>query len=180
MREGLRVLFGAVSAGLGGSESSDDSLGALRSGGVERREDGRLCAGVRSMDIVEVFGVARRPDSAASWHVIGFRAGERAGESGARAEFRLSAARDLRGETLRTLRRRMEPVESKLPWEMFWRQVMMRSFGGCVDTLSLLERLVRERMLLGRPIFDDVSQVSLRRMRLSYAQSCRKTFNEPL
>ena len=49
-----------------------------------------------------------------SWNSVGFKAGE----SGARAELKLSAAIDLRGETLRPLFRRMDPVESKLPWEM--------------------------------------------------------------
>ena len=49
-----------------------------------------------------------------------------------------------------------------------------------MDTLSLLERLVRDKMLLGRPSLDDVSQVSLNRTRFSNAQSCRKTLSEPL
>lgn len=130
---------------------------------------------MRSTDM-EVFGVPVRPESVVSRDLTGFKAGE----SGARAELRLSAAIDLRGETLRPLLRRIDPVESKLPCEMSCRHVMIRSFGGCVDTESLLERLFRERMLLGRPNLEDVSHVSLSRTRLSYAQSCLKTFKDPL
>ena len=110
--------------------------------------------------------------------------GPRAGESGGRAECKLRPAKDLRGDALR--RGRELFVESKLPCEMPCRQVMIRSLGGCVDMLSLLDRLVRDSMLLGRPIFDpplfmdDVSHVSLIRKRLTKAQSCLKTFNEPV
>jgi hypothetical protein len=53
--------------------------------------------------------------------------GRRLGGSGGRTEVRLRRARDLRGE----VPRRSELfVESTLPWEIPWRQVMMRSLGG--------------------------------------------------
>lgn len=144
-------------------------------GGVDTSECDALCAGVWSYD-TEVLGVPVGPELVVSWDLVGFKDGV----SGAGVELMLSAAIDLRGETLRPFLRRTEPVESKLPCEIPCRQVMMRSFGGCVDTLSRLERLVRERMLLGRPILDEVSQVSRSRTRLSYAQSCLKTFSDPL
>jgi hypothetical protein len=161
---------------LDGSDGSDGSgSGTFTRGGVETSDCGALSAAARSID-TEVFGVPVGTEFVVSWDFVGLRAGE----SGVRAELRLSAAIDLRGETLRPLFRRIDPVESKLPCEMLCRHVMMRSFGGCVDTLSLLDRLVRDRMLLGRPFLDDVSQVSLSRTRLSYAQSCLNTFNDPL
>ena len=77
------------------------------------------------------------------------------------------AASDFRGEALR---RGRELVESRLPCDMPCRHVIMRSFGGCVDTLSRRDRLVREIILLGRPIPDAlfmeaVSHCSLIRMR---------------
>jgi hypothetical protein len=76
-------------------------------------------------------------------------------------------ASDFRGEALR---REMELVESMLPCDMPCRHVMMRSFGGCVDMLSLRDRLVRDIILLGRPMpdalfMDVVSHCSLIRMR---------------
>jgi hypothetical protein len=83
---------------------------------------------VRSIDI-EVLGVPEGPES---FVCIGFKLGE----SGWRTEFRLMRAKDLRGEALR---RGNELLESKLPFDMSCRQVMMRSFGGCVDILLLRE-----------------------------------------
>jgi hypothetical protein len=86
----------------------------------------------------------------------------------------------LRGDMLRLFLRRMDPLgEWRLPFEMSCRQVMMRSLGGCVDTLSLLDRLVRDRMLLGRPFFEAISHSRIRK-RLLNAQSCRNTFSDPV
>ena len=78
-------------------------------------------------------------------------------------------------------------TESKLPWDMSCRQDMMRSFGGCVEVLSLRVRPVWEdRMLLGRPNLDRfenteaVSQLSMARVRFENAQSWRKTLIAPV
>ena len=57
-----------------------------------------LWAGVRSMDM-DVFEVPVGPEFVVSCDLVSFKAGE----SGTRVEFRLSAAIDLRGETLRPL-----------------------------------------------------------------------------
>jgi hypothetical protein len=148
-------------------------------GGVEASDCDMLCEGVRSIDM-EVFGVSTGPEVRTSLVCVG----RKFGESGWRTEPKLRRTNDLRGEALR---RGREPlVESKLPLDMPCRQVMMRSLGGCVDTLSLREWLVRDSMLLGRPILepallsDDVSHASLIRMRLANAQSCLKTFMAPV
>lgn len=143
----------------GGREASEESVGEVLC------VEGAWCA---EMDVV---GVTMGPATLAS-------AG-RNGDSGRRG---CRLANDLRGEALR---RGRELFKSKLLWEMPWRHVMMRSFGGCVETLSRLERLVLERMLLGLPIPDAsfieaVSQVSLLRMRFANAQSCRKTLMAPV
>lgn len=104
--------------------------------------------------------------------------------SGYRASAGSRAAIVLRGDMLRLLRR-IDPLgecrlgEWRLPFEMPCRQVMMRSLGGCVDALSRLERLVRESMLLGRPIFEAESHSRIRR-RLLKAQSCRNTLSDPV
>ena len=125
---------------------------------------------------MDVFGVPLGPVLVVSWESVG----RRPGESGARAECKLSAAIDLRGEALRALLLRADPVESKLPCEMLCCQFMMRSLGGWVDTLSRLERLARDTILLGRPSLEEVSHRFLSCMRFSYAQSCLNTFNDPL
>lgn len=118
---------------------------------------------VRSIEI-DVFGVPGL--------ISGFPGGctgRRMGESDCDcgAECRLNAASDFLGEALR---RGTELLESKLPCAMPCRQVMMRSLGGCVERLSLRERLVRDIMLLGRPmpevlLMDAVSHCSVSRMR---------------
>ena len=133
-------------------------------GGVEVSDCVALWEGVRSMDI-EVFELPGGPEASESF--VGM--GRRLGESGWRTEVRLRRARDFRGEALR---RGSEVLESKLPWEIPCRQVMMRSLGGCVDILLLRDWLVRDKILLGRPSFepallrDPVSQASLIRTRL--------------
>lgn len=134
----------------------------------------------------EVLGVPGGPECVVSVSrvSVGPRTGESACESECRVEAKERPARDLRGEALR--RGSELFVESKLPCEMPWRQVMMRSIGGCVEMLSRRDRLEREIMLFGRPIFeparfiDVVSQASLRRMRFANAQSCLNTFKEPV
>lgn len=115
-----------------------------------------------------------------SFVFVGRRMGEWEREEGEALRFR--AARDLRGEALRM---ESEVPESMLPWVMSWRQVMMRSLGGCVDTLSRRDRLVREIMLLGRPMTDArfirvLSHCSLCRIRFWNAQSCRNTLRAPV
>jgi hypothetical protein len=78
--------------------------------------------GVRSMD-TDVLGVPVNVLLSVSFVCVG----RRLGGSGGRTEVRLRRARDLRGE----VPRRSELfVESTLPWEIPWRQVMMRSLGG--------------------------------------------------
>lgn len=101
-------------------------------GGVEVSDCEMLCGGVRSIDI-EVLGVPLGPERRVSLVCIG----RRLGESGWRTELKLRRAKDLRGEALRRGSELL--VESKLPCDMPCRQVMMRSLGGCVDTLSLRE-----------------------------------------
>ena len=125
---------------------------------------------------VDVFGFPLEPESVVSLEPVG----RRTGESGARAECKLSAAMDLRGEGLRPLLLRTDPLESKLPCETLCCQFMMRSLGGWVDTLSRLDRLARDTTLLGRPNLEEFSQTFFSCMRFSYAQSCRNTFNDPL
>lgn len=132
---------------------------------------------VRSIEM-DVLGLPLGPAARESSVV-----GRRLGESGWRTELKLMRARDLRGELLR---RGNELFESKLPWDMPCLQVMMRSFGGCVDMLLLREWLVRDRMLLGRPSLEPalrkepVSHASLMRTRLLYAQSCLNTLIAPV
>src|SRR5690348_1002954 len=116
-------------------------------GGVESSDCDASIGVVRSTEI-EVFGVPEGATLNASL----FCNGRRLGESGWRTEFMLRRANDFRGDALRRARELL--VESKLPCDMPWRHVMMRSFGGCVETLSLRDRLVRDNMLLGRPIFE--------------------------
>ena len=143
---------------MNGEEASDCDTDAL------------LADVVRDMDM-EVFGVPVGLVSRVSFVCVERRTGES-------VDLKLRAASDLRGEALR---RGRDELESKLP--MPCRHVMIRSFGGCVDILSLLE--VRDIMLLGRPIpdarfMDAVSNCSLIRRRFAKAQSCRNTFNAPV
>ena len=131
---------------------------------------------VRSMDM-DVLGVPVGLVSKVSFVFVGCRTGDSWG-----VEWKLRAARDFRGEALR---RGREFVESKLACDMLCRHVIIRSFGGCVDTLSRRDRLVRDMMLLGRPIpdilfMDAVSHCSLSRMRFWWAQSCLNTFSAPV
>jgi hypothetical protein len=114
--------------------------------------------------------------------------GPRAGESNGRMEARL-ARFVLRGEVLRAmLPRGVDPLtESKLPCDSSCRQLMIRSLGGCVAVLSRLD-LPSESTLGDRPVLeparfektDAASQLSVNRFRFLCAQSCRKTFIEPV
>jgi hypothetical protein len=148
-------------------------------GGVEISDCDASNEVLRSTDI-EVFGVPDGAELSVSFVCMG----RRLGDSGWRTEVILRRASDLRGDALRRASELL--VESKLPCDMPCRQVMIRSFGGCVDMLSLRDRLVRDNMLLGLPIFgpalrsDVVSHVSLNRMRFANAQSCLNTFSAPV
>jgi hypothetical protein len=157
---------------LSGEDASDCDTDALRAEVVREMEV------VRDID-TDVLGVPVGLVSRVSLVVVGRRTGELC----CGVECRLRAANDFRGEALR---RGRELLESKLPCDIPCRHVMMRSLGGWVDMLSLLERwLVRDKMLLGRPMpdalfIDAVSSCSLMRMRFAKAQSCRNTFSAPV
>jgi hypothetical protein len=101
-------------------------------GGVEASDCVTLCDGVRSIES-EVLGVPAGFESRVSLVCVG----RRLGESECRTDVILRRASDFRGEALRRGSELL--VESKLPWEMPCRQVMMRSLGGCVDTLDRRE-----------------------------------------
>jgi hypothetical protein len=100
--------------------------------GVDVSDCVTLCEGVRSID-TEVVGVPPVLESCDSLVCMG----RRLGESGWRTDVMLRRAIDFRGEALRRGSELL--VESKLPWEMPCLQVIMRSFGGCVDTLDRRE-----------------------------------------